>query len=506
METHPSGWLKLTSATGRQSSYSLSDGQEMVIGRSPDCHILLDSTVHGGVSRRHAAVKASGTKTAQGLVIWQICDLGSANGTFVNGQLCQGWQTLTMGDRISLGQDGPQFIFEQQSPIPVPPPRPPQVSNDLSVSQLLPVVSAPRDLLKKGYLLPGIFTVAIVVSLFATIGNLNAFNYLLALYIGCGAFFFIYRLCGQRKSWLAIFFAAAFTMIALVDLPSPPFPDNTPGLILLIFVLLYRYGFLGLLLIPLGLGLLVVALVKVTKGLAKHAAGWAGTGLSCMIVGIWILASGDFVAKNLENAEADFITTFISHLWGAGLMEEMLKALPIFALFAFGNLLAPPNRQRFGVWEPLDGIIFGAASALGFTLVETVGQYVPNIMAQVAQRYGEGAGSLAAIQLLIPRVLGSIAGHMAYSGYFGYFIGLSILKPKQRFQILAIGYITSSLLHAFWNATPSLASSLGGVGVNIVQMVIGIASYAFLTAAIIKARQLSPNRSKNFATQIAPPY
>lgn len=504
METHPSSWLKLTSSTGQQSSYPLSGAQEMVIGRSPDCQILLDSTVHGGVSRRHAAVQSSGTQTSEGMTIWQIRDLGSANGTSVNGLPVQGWHRLTMGDAITLGQDGPQFIFEQRFPVATAPPRP-SSNNDLSVSQLLPVIAAPKDLFKKGYLLPGIFTVAIVVSLFATIGNLNAFNYLLALYIGCGAFFFIYRLCGQRKSWLAIVFSVAFTMIALLDLPSPPFPANTPGPILLIFVLLYRYGFLGLLLIPLGLGLFFVALRKISKGFAAHAAGWGGAGFGCMIVGTWMLSSGNFVAKSLENQQAGFITTFVGHLFGAGLMEEMLKALPIFALFAFGALLGPPNRQRFGVWEPLDGIIFGAASALGFTLVETIGQYVPNIMAQVAQNHGEGAGALVAIQLLIPRILGSIAGHMAYSGYFGYFIGLSILKSKQRFQILAIGYITSSLLHAFWNATPSLASSLGGLGVNVVQMLIGIASYAFLTAAIIKARQLSPNRSKNFATQIAPP-
>ncbi|HEY9642067.1 MAG TPA: PrsW family glutamic-type intramembrane protease, partial [Coleofasciculaceae cyanobacterium] len=89
--------------------------------------------------------------------------------------------------------------------------------------------------------------------------------------------------------------------------------------------------------------------------------------------------------------------------------------------------------------------------------------------------------------------LGSISGHMAYSGYFGYFIGLSILKPRRRWQILGVGYLTAASLHALWNAT--------GLMHPVVLAVIGSLSYAFLAAAILKARALSPNRAQNFATR-----
>ena len=495
MEPHPSSLLRLISKT-EQPCYPLSSDQEIVIGRSPDCQILLDSSDFGGVSRRHASLRASGTSTDSATdVAWQIWDLGSANGTFLNGQRLQGWSILTPGDCISLGQNGPQFIFEHRSPpLKVQPPQP-TPKTDLSVSQLLPVMSVRQDLLKKGFLIPGIVTVLVVVSLFAAVGhsNPNVFNYLLALYLGCGAFFFIYRLCGQRKPLLVILFSALFTMILLA----------TP--ILTLFALFYRQGFIGLILIPLGFALFVVAFIKLTKKRVRHAVGWIFSGCSFMYVGFWVLASGDYVAKNLEDPTTGFLNQLISHFFGAGLMEEMLKALPIFALFALGRLFPSPNRERIGVWEPLDGIVLGAASALGFTLVETVGQYVPNIMEEAAREFGVDAGNVYAIQLLIPRILGSVAGHMAYSGYFGYFIGLSILRSNQRFQILAIGYLTSSFLHAVWNATPSLASSLGGLLGNILQMGVGIAAYIFLTGAILKARQLSPNRAKNFATQMAPP-
>jgi len=119
--------------------------------------------------------------------------------------------------------------------------------------------------------------------------------------------------------------------------------------------------------------------------------------------------------------------------------------------------------------------------------VETLGQYVPEIEQQ--------SGSLEGLQLLIPRVLGSVAGHIAYSGYLGYFIGLSVLKPRKRWSILGIGYLSAAILHALWNAAGTINALL--------LMIVGVVSYAFLAAAILKARQLSPTRSQNFATRLS---
>lgn len=172
--------------------------------------------------------------------------------------------------------------------------------------------------------------------------------------------------------------------------------------------------------------------------------------------------------------------------FGAGLMEELLKSLPVLVALTIGRYLRSPWGERLGVWEPLDGILLGSASAVGFTLLETLGQYVPQIVQEV--------GELQGLQLLIPRILGSVAGHMAYSGYLGYFIGLSVLKPQQRWLILGVGYLCASGLHALWNSTVVL-------GYHVLAIV-GILSYAFLGAAILKARSLSPTRSSNFATRL----
>ena len=111
--TNEIGFLRQVSAKGAAGSpasrYQLFEDGEMVIGRDRNCQIALESIAHGMVSRRHAAVRplTQGTWTR-----WEICDLNSANGTYINGQKLQGCQTLETGDRISLGQDGPEFIFE----------------------------------------------------------------------------------------------------------------------------------------------------------------------------------------------------------------------------------------------------------------------------------------------------------------------------------------------------------------------------------------------------------
>lgn len=51
------------------------------------------------------------SRSSNGMPMWQVCDLESTSGTFVNNQPLQGCQTLQPGDRITLGQGGPEFIL-----------------------------------------------------------------------------------------------------------------------------------------------------------------------------------------------------------------------------------------------------------------------------------------------------------------------------------------------------------------------------------------------------------
>lgn len=433
------------------AAYPLVAPASVVVGRDPKCQIVLDSQLYGAVSRQHARISHAPASPSG----WQICDLDSANGTFVNGQRLRGCRYLKPGDQILLSQTGPQFVFELRNssslstsvqpmptePEPVRSPLPlSQAVNTASpaatpadavtLSQLFPILSTGRDLTRKAYLLPGIVTVSFVVLMFVSIGKPLFFNLLIAAYIAGIAYYFVYQLCGKQKPWWLLLGSGCVTILLLI---SP---------VLKLFLLVFRTILPGA--IP-------------------------------------------------NDNSAGFLSTLIQMFFGAGLMEELLKAIPILLAYWLGTKLRSPYREQVGVWEPLDGILLGTASAVGFTLLETLGQYVPGIMNDVAFQAGADYRALLGLQLLIPRILGSISGHMAYSGYLGYFIGLSVLKPSKRWRILGVGYLTAASLHALWN-------TMGLVNL-LVLAVVGVVSYAFLTAAILKARVLSPTRSQNFATR-----
>lgn len=431
---------------------ALSYEQEMVIGREPTCEIGLDPNLYLVVSRRHATIRPLPSK-GNGLPQWEICDLNSANGTYINGKCLQGCQRLQVGDRIELGQYGPIFLFEchfNTKPTPLYSPRsasklvtPPgkpltpagsvgnHKSDSVTFTQLFPLASTGRDLTQKAFLIPGILTVIFVVLMFASIGQQDVFNLLVAAYLAGAAYYFVYRLCGKHKPWWVLLGCGGCTSLLLV---SPLLP---------LFIIVFR----------------------------------------------------DILPGRLPNEgdEVSLMLLFVRMFFGAGLMEELLKALPVLGAYLLGLLLPSSWRERIGIGEPLDGILLGAASAVGFTLLETLGQYVPDIINDVTLQVGGDTQELG-LRLLIPRILGSVAGHMAYSGYFGYFIGLSVLKSRKRLQILGFGYICAAVLHALWNAT--------GFVSPLLLAVVGVLSYTFLAAAILKARVLSPTRSQNFATRL----
>ncbi|QDT65431.1 SpoIIE family protein phosphatase [Calycomorphotria hydatis] len=84
--------LVLLDQNGTAVPYEL-NVDEMVIGRHPECQIHLDSNM---VSRRHARVLV-GTESIV------IEDMGSGNGTFVNGKKIEEPTPLNNGDRVKLG-------------------------------------------------------------------------------------------------------------------------------------------------------------------------------------------------------------------------------------------------------------------------------------------------------------------------------------------------------------------------------------------------------------------
>jgi DNA-binding SARP family transcriptional activator len=85
-------WLD---ALGQPRRRDLPEKGDLVIGRLEGTDVRLDED--GGVSRRHAAVRRSGLG-------WEVADLGSLNGTLVNGTPVLEPVPVGSGDRIRCGR------------------------------------------------------------------------------------------------------------------------------------------------------------------------------------------------------------------------------------------------------------------------------------------------------------------------------------------------------------------------------------------------------------------
>lgn len=405
-------------------------GRSYRFGRQPDSEIRLPHH-YDMVSRYHAIVEQTTDEIA-----WQVRDLASANGTFINDQRLETTHQLRSGDVLQLGRTGPRFRFEVLEDTASDRQR--EISSKtatpeaaVTLTQLFPLISTGSQLGDNPIFLLGLLTITMGISLFVGFGNPIVFNRLLALYLSLSLYYiFIYQLCGKSKSWLLL---AGMAVATILLLKSPIlqgslwfFREILPGEVITF--------------------------------------SWQEPG----------------------NNSALRLAQVITHtFWGTGLMEEILKALPVLVWVAVSNRLPKPWRTQWGVVDPLDGILLCTASALGFTLLETLGQYVPQVTQQITGTASAEAGQLAGLQLLIPRVLGSIAGHLAYSGYFGYFIGLICLRPYSLIQqvgLLTLGCLSAAILHTLWNVAGLLSP--------IFLALSGILSYSLLMAAILKARTL----------------
>jgi serine phosphatase RsbU (regulator of sigma subunit) len=97
---------RLLLLTGGESKTFELDGNEIVVGRLPECEIHLDSNM---ISRKHARLRRDGAHIV-------LEDLGSGNGTFVNGQRINGAVTLNHDDRVKFGPLLTRFEADQPSP------------------------------------------------------------------------------------------------------------------------------------------------------------------------------------------------------------------------------------------------------------------------------------------------------------------------------------------------------------------------------------------------------
>ena len=100
--------LRFISGKYQGGEYPLQDARDLVIGRSSDLDMVL---IEDMVSRKHAKI------TLQDGAI-TIADLGSTNGTFVNGEKVKKTQ-LKEGDRVLIGTSILKLVTVQRSALPI---------------------------------------------------------------------------------------------------------------------------------------------------------------------------------------------------------------------------------------------------------------------------------------------------------------------------------------------------------------------------------------------------
>lgn len=362
-------------------------------------------------------------------------------------------------------------------------------------SQLLPLGSAFQELLTKPYFWPGVMACLGLTLLWTTLVNkalkipvslgyitvqVPVYYAVVALMLTAGGAFALYRMVGKQKAWWLV---PAVVVVTAVLTESP-----------------------------------------VMGGLQK-------------LFGIVGPAAAD----------GSIAGQFVFHFFAAALPEELLKSIPVWVgVFIGMKMLTRLNAQHPGrqlaVLEPIDGLLIGAASGFGFALSETLLGYVPGAMLNtsdvanqmlgwlqskgiqlkipadmgirklifelymvIAKLIGPGnaealvngfiaRGQGRGLELMLPRLFGDVFGHAAYAGIFGYFIGLATMKPANRVKTVLIGLAIACVLHASWNATASQGS--------LFVFVVAMAAFVMLAVCIIKARQISPERSQLIASQI----
>lgn len=89
----PAGLTSLVIYADGAKPRTLKLAASMVIGRSPDCELLIDDTY---ASQQHARIFGKNGS-------WYVEDLGSTNGTYVNDQKLAAPAMIQPGDRVRVG-------------------------------------------------------------------------------------------------------------------------------------------------------------------------------------------------------------------------------------------------------------------------------------------------------------------------------------------------------------------------------------------------------------------
>ncbi|WP_297886545.1 PrsW family intramembrane metalloprotease [uncultured Halorubrum sp.] len=147
-----------------------------------------------------------------------------------------------------------------------------------------------------------------------------------------------------------------------------------------------------------------------------------------------------------------------------GPIEESVKLLAV-RLYAYTD-------DRFDA--VIDGAVYGAIAGLGFVVIENFVYIAQNVdMAELTvgiATLGAGDGIAALRALAGP-------GHVVYSAFAGYYLGLAKFNPGNRGPIIVKGLVLAAAIHALYN---TLVGPVTGVAAGLFGLPQVVALFGFV--------------------------
>ena len=195
---------------------------------------------------------------------------------------------------------------------------------------------------------------------------------------------------------------------------------------------------------------------------------------------------GTFVVLSVVPALGLLITTFVLGVLlasFAGVLNPILGGyvsaigsgfglVPVFGTLAFFFLVVGPIEETVKILAVrlhayrddrfdavIDGAVYGAVAGLGFATIENALYITQTLQAapEATNLIGEGSGIATVRALAGP-------GHVIYSAFAGYYLGLAKFNREQAGPIVLKGLIIATLIHGAYNTSvtilvPAVASA-----------------------------------------------
>jgi protease PrsW len=182
------------------------------------------------------------------------------------------------------------------------------------------------------------------------------------------------------------------------------------------------------------------------------------------------------------------VVTIVLSAIGVGLIEEGV---------IFGVVVLVIGRSR-QLNEPVDGMIYSSAVALGFAAIETLMYILRAFNVAIAYHLTPThAASIALTQVAPIRALTGNLGHMAWAGVIGYAYARKRLGSGSWRQLIG-AYLVAALLHATYDGLLSLNAPT----IAYVSLVLSLVLYICLFRHALAA---SPFRRQQLRTVPLPP-